>query len=121
VTSVRFFNEPGRSRLEEYRWLKENRPQEMASLRDAITLLVKDPDRAEHDFSVWLGDPKARWLVMPFRAPDGIKCLVWRHAPDGGDEIEIAHFQQAWGDELPRPRFWLEERPDYPAAGRYRV
>lgn len=39
------------------------------------------------------GDPRARYFVMSFLAPDGLTCLVWRHFPDDGDGIEIVHFQ----------------------------
>jgi hypothetical protein len=83
VTEVRFFNERGRDRFEEYLDIKRRRPAQAAAIRDAITLVVADPDRAEHDYSIGLGDPQARYFG-----------------------IEIVHFQQAWGDDLDRPKVW---------------
>jgi len=106
VTEVRFFNERGRDRFEEYLEIKQRRPAEASAIRDAVTLVATDPRKAETDYSIWLGDPRARFLAMPFRGPDGVMCLVWRHAPDGGDGVEIVHFQQAWGDDLDRPKIW---------------
>jgi len=106
VTEVRFFNERGRDRFEEYLDIKRRRPGQAAAIRDAITLIVADPGKAERDYSIELGDPQARYLAMPFLAPDGLTCLVWRHFPDGGDGVEIVHFQQAWGDDLDRPKIW---------------
>lgn len=106
MTKVRFFNERGRDHLEEYKEIKRRRPAEAAAIRDAITLIVADPEKAERDYSISLRDPLARYLAMPFLGPDGLTCLVWRHFPDGGDGVEIVHFQQAWGDDLDMPRVW---------------
>ncbi len=106
MTEVRFFNERGRDRFEEYLEIRRRRPAEAEAIRDAITLIEADSERAERDYSIGLGDPQARYLAMPFLGPDGLMCLVWRHFPDGGDGVEIVHFQQAWGDDLDRPRVW---------------
>jgi hypothetical protein len=106
VTEVRFFNERGRDRFEEYREIKRHRPAEADAVRDAISLIAADPELAERDYSIRLGDAQARYLAMPFLGPDGVTCLVWRHFPDGGDGVEIVHFQQAWGDDLDKPRIW---------------
>lgn len=106
MTEVRFFNERGRDRFEEYLEIRRRRPAEAKAIRDAITLIEADPERAERDYPIGLGDPQARYLAMPFLGPDGLTCLVWRHFPDGGDGVEIVHFQQAWGDDLDRPRVW---------------
>ena len=86
--------------------IKRRRPAQAAAIRDAFSLIVADPDKAERDYSIGLGDPQARYLAMPFLAPGGLTCLVWRPSPDGSDEIEIVHFQQAWGDDLDRPKIW---------------
>lgn len=106
MTEVRFFNERGRDRFEEYLEIRRRRPAEAEAIRDAITPIEADPERAERDYSIGLGDPQVRYLAMPFLGPDGFMCLVWRHFPDGGDGVEIVHFQQAWGDDLDRPRVW---------------
>jgi hypothetical protein len=106
VTEVRFFSERGRDRFEEYLEIKKRRPAEGDAIRDAISLVVVDPERAERDYSIRLGDPRARYLALPFLGPEGVTCLVWRHFPDGGDGVEIVHFQQAWGDDLDKPRIW---------------
>jgi hypothetical protein len=106
VTSVRFFCERGRDRFAEYQEIKRCRPAEAEAIRNAITLIVADPEKAQRDYSIDLGDPQARYLGMPFLGPDGLTCLVWRHFPDGDDGVEIVHFQQAWGDDLDMPRVW---------------
>lgn len=106
VTQVRFFSERGRDRFEEYLEIKRLRPAQARAIREAISLVASDPDKAERDYSIWLGDPQARYLALPFLAPDGLTCLVWRHFPEGGDGVEIVHFQQAWGDDLDRPKIW---------------
>lgn len=106
MTEVRFFSERGRDRFEEYLEIKKRRPAEGDAIRDAISLVVVDPERAERDYSIRLGDPRARYLALPFLGPEGVTCLVWRHFPDGGDGVEIVHFQQAWGDDLDKPRIW---------------
>lgn len=106
MTEVRFFSERGRDRFEEYLEIKRARPAQARAIRDAITLAAADPDKAERDYSIRLGDPRERYLAMPFLAPDGCTCLVWRHSPDGGDSIEIVHFTQAWGDDLDMPKIW---------------
>ena len=93
MTEVRFFSERGRDRFEEYLDIKHRRPVQAAAIRDATSLIVADPDKAERDYSIGLGDPQARYLALPFLAPDGLTCLVWRLFPDGGDGIEIVHFQ----------------------------
>ena len=106
MTEVRFFSERGRDRFEEYLEIKKRRPAEGDAIRGAISLIAVDPERAERDYSIRLGDPQARYLALPFVGPEGITCLVWRHFPDGGDGVEIVHFQQAWGDDLDKPRIW---------------
>jgi hypothetical protein len=75
VTEVRFFSERGRDRFEEYLDIKRRRPAQAAAIRDAISLIVADPDKAERDYSIGLGDPQARFFAMPFLAPDGLTCL----------------------------------------------
>jgi hypothetical protein len=52
--------------------IKRRRPTQAAAIRDAISLIVADPDKAERDYSIGLGDPRARYLAMPFLAPDGL-------------------------------------------------
>lgn len=106
MTSVRFFNESGRDRFQEYQRIKLRRPAEAKAIQEAITLIVADAEKAERDYSIDLGDPQARYLAMPFLGTDGLMCLVWRHFPDGDDGVEIVHFQQAWGDDLDMPRVW---------------
>jgi hypothetical protein len=108
VTRVRFWNEV-RDLKAEYLYLKKHRPAEADAIRDAITLVLEDPDRAGRRYSIRL-DPTAKYLAMPFRGPDGLTCLVWRHSPDGDDAIEIVDFNQPWGDELDMPPVW--PRPD---------
>jgi hypothetical protein len=75
VTEVRFFNERCRDRFDEYQDVKRRRPAQAAAIRDAINLIVADPDKAERDYSIRLGDPQTRYLAMPFLAPDGL--LAW--------------------------------------------
>ena len=72
MTEVRFFNERGRDRFEEYLEVKRRRPAQAAAIRDAINLIVADPDKAERDYSIGLGDPQTRYLAMPFLAPTGL-------------------------------------------------
>jgi hypothetical protein len=52
VTEVRFFNERGRDRFGEYQDIKRRRPEQAAAIRDAISLIVADPDKAERDYSI---------------------------------------------------------------------
>jgi hypothetical protein len=103
VATVRFFNERGRDRYEEYLDIKQGRPAEAAAIRDAIGVVAADPVRAQRDYSIDLGDPQARYFAMPFLGPDGVTCLVWRPCPDDDDCVEIVHFRRPWGDDLDRP------------------
>jgi len=109
VTHVHFWNEVHDLKAD-YFYLKKHRPAEAKAIRDAIAVVVKDPDRAGRRYSIRL-DPAAGWLAMPFPGPDGLTCLVWRHSPDGDDAIEIADFSQCWGDELDMPPIWPRHEP----------
>jgi hypothetical protein len=103
MAHVRFWNE-GRDLLAEYLYLKSHRPAQARAIRDAITVIHADPDRAERMYSVPI-DPENGWLAMPFLGPDGLTCLVWRQSPHGYDEFWIGDFDQPWGDlALPRDR-----------------
>jgi hypothetical protein len=104
VTHVRFWAE-GRDLMVEYRSLKSQRPSQANAVRDAITVVSMDPERAERRYSIRL-DRETGYMAMPFRTPDGLTCLVWRHSPDGDDAIEIVDWDQPWGDELDRPPVW---------------
>ncbi len=106
MTKVRFFNERGRDRYEEYLDIKRRHPTEAKAISDAIALIVADPEKAARSYSILLGDREARYFAMPFQGPSGLTCLVWRPFPDGDDGVEIVHFQQAWGDDLDMPRVW---------------
>jgi hypothetical protein len=108
VSQVRFWTEV-RDLVAEYRDLKSRRPSEANAIRDAIADVVRDPGIAERRYSIRL-DRAAGYLAMPFLAPDGVTCLVWRHSPDGDDAIEIVDFSQLWGDDLDMPSVW--PRPD---------
>jgi hypothetical protein len=108
VTRVRFWNE-GRNLEAEYFDLKRRRPSRAKAIREAITLVCMDPDRAEHRYSIEL-DKVARYMAMPFLAPDGLTCLVWRQSPDGDDVVVIVDFDQPWDDDLDMPPIW--PRPD---------
>jgi hypothetical protein len=105
---VRFSN--GQSdRLAEYRDIKTRRPAAGGAIRDAITVVCADPDRARRRYSIRL-DSANDYMAMPFLDGDGLKtCLVWREAPDGDDAIEIVDFGNPWGD-LDNPEVW--PRPD---------
>jgi len=103
VTQVRLWNEH-RDLMAEYIVLKEKRPDEACAIRDAITVIWTNPDIAGTRYSIRL-DPVAGYMAMPFVAPTGLTCLVWRHSPDGDDVVEIVDWHEPW-DDLDMPPVW---------------
>jgi hypothetical protein len=97
-----------RDLMAEYQALKKTRPDVARAVRDAITVVARDPATAERRYSTLL-DHVAKFLAMPFLSPDGVTALTWRHDPDGDDAIEIVDFSEPWGD-VPMPNVW--PRPD---------
>ena len=104
MTHVRFWDE-GRDLKAEYLALKSQRPDHARAVGEAITVIWSDPEVADRRYSILL-DREARYMAMPFRRPNGLTCLVWRHSPDGDDAIQIVDWDQPWGDELDMPAVW---------------
>lgn len=88
----------------EYKQIRVSRPDVGKAIRNAITLVRKDPDTAEQDYSVRL-DPDAGYLGLPFESPNGLTCLTWRPSPDGYDTVQVIDFSELWTD-LPMPPVW---------------
>ncbi|HLX49874.1 MAG TPA: hypothetical protein VKS82_16205 [Streptosporangiaceae bacterium] len=104
MTDVKFWADGDIDGLAEYQRIKACHPTLGKAIRDAITLIVENPDSAAKQYSIRL-DPQAGYLGLPFETPNGLTCLTWRQDPDGYDCVEVIDFSQPWGD-LPRPPVW---------------
>ena len=112
MTSVEFWTDGEHDGWVEYQELRANLPAAARVVRDAITLITDDQDRARREYSIVL-DRRDRYLGLPFLGPDGLTCLTWRQDPDGYDCVQIVDFSAPWAD-LPMPRVW--PRPDRDAG-----
>jgi hypothetical protein len=106
MTEVRWrTDENGLDRGEEYLELRERRPAEAATVRNAINDILRDPEVAARKYSVLL-DPQGGTLVLPYlRAVGQLTVLAWFNNP-GDDEIEIIDFDQVWTDDLDMPAIY---------------
>lgn len=105
MTSVEFWRQGDWDAWNEYQEIKAADPAMGRAIRDAITLVAKDPDIAQRNYSRSL-DPRAGYLGLPFQSPNGlITCLTWRQHPDGYNSVMIIDFTEPW-DDLPMPRVW---------------
>lgn len=105
MTSVEFWTEGDYDAWAEYQQVKADHPAVGRAIREAISLIVNDPDAAEREYSTLL-DRTARYLALPFETSDGLTCLIWRQSPDGYDSIQVIDFSEPWTDDLPMPRTW---------------
>lgn len=114
MTEVRSFSERGRDRFEEYLDIKRRHPVQAAAIRDAITLVVADPGKAERDYSIGLGDPQARYFAMPFLARAGLPAWsggISRMAVTGSRScISSRHGAMTWTAQglAPRLKFFAQ-------------
>ena len=104
MTEVRWRkDDEGVDRGTEYLELRQRRPAEAAALKDAINIILRDPEVAARKYSILL-DWQSRTLVMPYlRAVGKLTVLAWFNDPDD-DAIEIIDFGQMWTDDLDMPQ-----------------
>ena len=79
VMELEFWVEGDHDVWAEYKQIRVSRPDVGKAIRNAITLVRKDPDTAEQDYSVRL-DPDAGYLGLPFESPKA-DVSTWSRAP----------------------------------------